>query len=212
MSFCPTEIEDYCLNSSSLLPSEACKKIYDYTRQNVPMPQMLIGPLAGGFLGFLVRALGAKRILEVGCFTGYSALAMAEKLPEDGEIISLDIEPETSALARKFWDETPHGKKIRVIVGPALESLKKLQGPFDLVLIDADKENYPRYFEEALKLLSPKGTIVFDNALRDGDVLKDRADEGTEAIKLVTREIRNRKDLVSFLLPLRDGLLLVQRR
>ena len=213
MNLTDLRIEDYCRNHSTL-PSEYCEKISDYTRAHVPMSEMLVGPLEGSFLGWIVRAFKAKRILEIGTYTGYSALCMAEQLPGDGELVTCDVNPETTALARKFWDASPHGSKIQSKLGPASETLRKLTGTFDLVFIDADKEGYPGYFDRALELLSQGGAIILDNCLRDGRVLKriEDVDSGTRAIMQLSQKISARSDLVCCLLPLRDGVMLVQRR
>lgn len=209
MKLAPDEIENYCL-SKSTTPSANCEEIFNYTKANVEMPEMLIGPMIGSVLGFLVHSVCAERVLEIGCFTGYSALAMAERLPMDGELITLDINEETAKVAREFWAKSRHGKKIKLIVAPAIETLKTLEGPFDFILIDADKENYPAYFERALELLSPSGIIALDNSLRGGEVLKENTDEGTKAIRALSESLAKRRDLVKVLLPVRDGLLLVQ--
>jgi caffeoyl-CoA O-methyltransferase len=202
-------IENYCVQMSTT-PSADCAAIYDFTQKNVPMAQMLIGPMVGSVLGFLVHSVCAERVLEIGCFTGYSALVMAERLPSDGEVITLDINQETTDVAQHFWNKSRHGKKIKPIVGPALESLEKLKGPFDFIFIDADKTNYPKYFEKALELISPSGIIALDNCLRDGRVLEENPDEGTQAIRDLSISISKRRDLIKTLLPVRDGLLLVQ--
>src|SRR5450631_3616699 len=116
MKLVSEDIEQYCLTHSTK-PSAHCEAIDAYTRANVAVPQMVSGSLVGSFLGFLVQMTGARRILEVGCFTGYSALAMAEQLPDGGEVVTLDIDPETNAIAQGFWKKSPHGSKIRSIVG-----------------------------------------------------------------------------------------------
>lgn len=213
MNLTDSRIEDYCRNHSTL-PSEYCEKIAAHTRAHVPMAEMLVGPLEGSFLGWVVRAFKARRVLEIGTYTGYSALCMAEHLPGDGELVTCDVNAQTTALARKFWDASPHGSKIHSKLGPAADTLQKLTGNFDLVFIDADKDGYPIYFERALELLSPGGAIVLDNCLRDGRVLKsiDTVDSGTRAIMQLSQKISNRADLVCCLLPLRDGVMLVQRR
>ncbi len=206
------KIENYCV-AKSTLPSKHCEEIAKFTRANVPLPQMVIGELEGSFLGFLVGLTQAKRILEIGCFTGYSALAMAERLPAGGEIVTLDFNSETTAIAEKFWERSPHGKKIKPIVGKALDSLRSIQGSFDLVFIDADKENYLRYFERCLNLLSPDGLIVVDNALWGGDVLNQKSrDPDTKAIRDFNDFISKRNDLECCLLPVRDGVFLIRKK
>lgn len=210
MTWLPSDIENYCVNHSTK-PSQICEELYAYTKANVPMSEMLIGPIQASFMGFLLRTMGAKRILEVGCFTGYSALAMAEYLPSDGELITLDVNAETNAIAKRFWTKSPHGSKIKSIISPALETMKTLRPTFDFVFIDADKVNYPKYFEMGLSLLSKNGIIALDNSLRGGDVLKSQPDEGTLAIRELTLKIHSRADLQSTLVPIRDGLLLVRK-
>ncbi len=205
------KIESYCLNASSR-PSVVCEEIFENTQKNHPMAVMLTGPIQMSLIGFWLEATRAKRVLEIGCFTGYSALAMAERLPDGGELITLDIDPETMATARSFWNKSPHGKKIKSVVGPAAESLAQINGPFDFVYIDADKENYPTYFKMALERLSPQGVIGLDNSLRDGEVLKDSpSDEGYRVIKKLTAEIVANPHFKTCLVPVRDGLLLVQK-
>src|SRR2546426_10532467 len=122
---------------------------------------MVVGPLEAAFLKVMVLTVRAKRVLEIGTFTGYSALAMAEALPEGGTVLTCEIDPESAAFARRFWDKSPHGKKIEVRVGPALETLRTLTGPFDVIFIDADKANYVSYYRRAKEILAPtRGVLV----------------------------------------------------
>ena len=212
MRFVPEDIEKYCVDHSSI-PSAHCREIDEYTRAHVPHANMVSGPLAGAFLGFLVRLIGAKRALEIGCFTGYSALTMAEALPPEGEVITLDINPETDKLARGFWAKSPQGKKIRSIVAPALSSLETLKGPFDIVFIDADKENYVNYLKRALPMLSHKGLIVVDNTLWGGEVLqKSPGDEMTRGVQALNDFVHEHPELESVLVPIRDGMLIVRKK
>ncbi len=206
-------IEDYCV-SHSTAPSSLCEGLYEETTKNVPRSQMLIGPMAGSVLGLLIDSVRAKRVLEIGTYTGYSALAMAERLPSDGEVVTLDINEETVAVGKKYWAQSPHGKKIKFQVGPALETMKSLKGPFDFILIDADKSNYIHYFKGALELLSPNGTIVMDNTLWSGRVLGDKKDMDTDtkALRELADSIAANSTLNKTLLPIRDGLLVVRRR
>jgi len=212
MGFVSEGIENYC-GRKSTVPSRRCEAVLKHTVKRVPYSQMLIGPLEGSFLGFLVSLARAKRVLEIGCFTGYSALAMAERLPKTGRLITLDINPETNRIARKFWAKSPHGNKIRSVLGPALKTLTKLNGPFDLIFIDADKTNYLNYLKKGLPLLSPKGLIVVDNCLWGGEVLKKRTkDPDTRAIQRFNNYVKNRNDLEAVLLPVRDGVFLIQKK
>ena len=187
-------IENYCEQHSSPA-SPIGNAIAAFTKQNVEMPQMLIGPLEGAFLGLLVTLTRARRVLEIGCFTGYSALAMAERLPANGELITLDIDAQNLKLAESFWQQSPHASKIKPILGPALSSLRTLKGPFDLVFIDADKTNYQNYFDATWPLLSETGVIAVDNCLWNGEVLQPGGDADTQAIKSFNTDIAKRTDL-----------------
>src|SRR2546422_10571043 len=121
---------------------------------------MVVGPLEAAFLKVMVLTVRAKRVLEIGTFTGYSALAMAEALPEGGTVLTCEIDPESAAFARRFWDNSPHGKKIEVRVGPALETLRTLTAPFDVFFIDADKANYGNYYLRAKSFIASHGVIL----------------------------------------------------
>ncbi len=204
-------IEDYC-EQHSTKASAIGSAIQNHTQKNVAMPQMLIGALEGAFLGMLVALTRAKRVLEIGCFTGYSALAMAERLPDDGELITLDIDADNLKLAESFWRQSPHGFKIKAVLGPALDSMRALPGPFDLVFIDADKTNYQNYFDATLPLLSENGVIAVDNCLWSGQVVEAGGDADTQAIKTFNDTIAARADLEKVLLPLRDGVFLIRKK
>lgn len=205
------DIHQYCSEKSSL-PSADCEAIDRYTREKVPMAQMLTGPLVGSFLGSLVGLTRAKRILEIGCFTGYSALVMAEKMPPQAELITLDTNEETTEIARRFWKQSSHGAKIKAIVGPALETLSRLPGPFDLIFIDADKENYINYLKKSLELLGPNGVIIADNCLWSGRVLDAQSTEAsTQALRAFNDYVHSTNGLEATLLPIRDGLFLIRK-
>jgi caffeoyl-CoA O-methyltransferase len=205
-------VNSYCI-SKSHHPSPLCKKLEKYTQEHIPYPQMIVGELEASILGFLIRSIQAKKVLEFGTFTGYSALTMAENLPEDGEVITLDINPETTKVAKEYWEQSPHGKKIKSLLGPAVETAKSLKQEFDFIFIDADKVNYLSYFQICLEKLSSKGIIAIDNVLWSGQVLKENhQDENTRAIQEVNNFISKREDLYSTLLPVRDGLFLIQKK
>jgi caffeoyl-CoA O-methyltransferase len=211
MDFIPKNIHDYAVSKSNR-PSESCDQLEKYTRANVDIPQMLIGQMEASFLGFLLRSIDAKRVLEVGTYTGYSALAMAEQLPEEAELITLDINPETNQVAKEYWAKSPHGNKITAILGPALESIPKLTGQFDLAFIDADKTNYSNYLKAILPLLSSRGMIVIDNVLWSGSVLEAAKDDSTRAIQEVNDFVTENSELYGTLLPIRDGMFLIKKR
>lgn len=203
---------NYSVLKSSPPPTH-CQSIEEYTKAHVALPQMIIGPLEASFLGFLTRIIGAKKVLELGTFTGYSALNFASNLPEDGKVITIDINPNTTKIAQSFWDQSPHGKKITAKMGDGLTLLSEINETMDLIFIDADKRNYPHYFKKALSLLSPKGVIIFDNAFWDGRVFTDEDQAGdTLGIKKVTDEIATDPTLYKTIIPIRDGMLLVTRQ
>ena len=203
----PREIDDYAFDHTTPLPpvmEELRKATYD----SVPDAEMLSDRLIGTLLQALIRVSGAKRVLEIGTFTGFSALMMAHALPEDGELITCDIDPRP--LAREFFAKTPHGKKIDLRVGPALDTIDTLQGPFDLVFIDADKTNYLNYYVKCIDLLSLRGVIAVDNTLWGGKVL-DPKDESDKAIAALNDYMTNDPRVNNVLLTLRDGLMLAFR-
>jgi caffeoyl-CoA O-methyltransferase len=217
MQLIDKNIEDYCITKSNL-PSPDCGKIEDYTRANVHGAQMLIGKMEASFMGFLLRSINAKRVLELGTFTGYSALAMAENLPSDGEVITIDINKETVALAQNFWDQSMHGHKIRSLLGSGVDLIPGLQGQFDFVFIDADKRNYIEYLKLTLPLLSAHGMIVIDNVLWSGRVVpgsessgSELHDRNTDFIRQVNDYIAKEEGLYGTLLPIRDGMFLVKK-
>jgi len=164
------KIEDYCISKSNT-PSSDCQSIEEYTRANVHGSGMLIGKMEASFIGFLLRSIKAKRVLELGTYTGYSALTMAENLPENGEIITVDINKETVNLALDFWAKSVHGHKITSKLGSGLDIIPTLTGKFDFVFIDADKRNYIEYLKLTVPMLSEKGIIVIDHVLWGGQVL-----------------------------------------
>ena len=172
---------------------------------------MLTGRLEGGFLRLMVRAFQARRIVEIGMYTGYSALSMAEALPDDGKLITCEVNPEAEAIARRYFRESPHRDKIEIRMGPALQTLEKLEGPFDFAFIDADKENYPSYYELCLERLRPGGAIAVDNVLWSGRVL-DPQDEETRAIATLNERVSKDDRVDHVLLTIRDGVMLVIKK
>ena len=207
-----TKITNYCIQKSDT-PSPLCKKLEVHTQNNIPYAQMLVGELEASVLGFLLRSIKAKKVLEFGTFTGYSALAMAENIPDDGEVITLDINTDTVNVALDFWKQSPHGKKIKSVIGPALETVQTLKKEFDFIFIDADKVNYLEYLKQSLKILSVNGMVAIDNVLWGGEVLKEEnCDDQTKAIQELNNFISKRDDLSKTLLPVRDGLFLVQKK
>jgi len=181
--------------------------------RKIPFGGMQIGPDQAAFMQVLVRAIGARRCLEIGTFTGYSALAVALALPPGGRIVCCDVSEEWSAMARRHWKLAGVERKISLRLAPALQTLKKLKGPFDFAFIDADKENYQNYFERCLKLVRRGGLIAIDNTLWHGRVL-DRRDQSvdTRAIRAFNRKLRRDRRVDISLLPIGDGLTLAWKR
>ncbi len=210
MSFIVEEaLERYAEEHTTPMP-ELFERLAAETRSSTTAPQMMDGPLEGRFLGWLVRLSGAKQILEIGTFTGYSSIAMALSLPDDGRITSLDVSHETTEVARRYAIEAGVVDLIEFQVGPALDALDRLDGPFDLVFIDADKENYLAYYEAALPLLAPNGVIAVDNVLWSGRVLDPRA-ESDRAIVAFNDHVQRDPRVTNVILTVRDGLMLIRR-
>jgi predicted O-methyltransferase YrrM len=179
---------------------------------------MQITPEQGHFLAFLLKLLTAQRVLELGTFTGYSALAMALALPENGRVVTCDVNEQYVAMAKQYWEEADVGDRIEVRIGPALRTLDALDksgsvDTFDAVFIDADKDNYTLYYEAALRLVRRGGVVILDNMLRLGRVIDTAArDPGTIAIRALNDRIAHDERVDRVLLPLGDGLTLVRRR
>jgi caffeoyl-CoA O-methyltransferase len=186
-------------------------RLREETYRVMDRPQMQIDAIEGRFLKMLVRLTGARTILEVGTFTGYSALMIAEGLPDDGRLITCEVDPKAEAIARRYFSESPHGSKITLRMGPALETIKTLSGPLDLVFIDADKANYSSYYEASLPLLKPGGLIVADNVLWSGKVL-DPKDADDDAIVAFDRRVQSDPRVENVCLTVRDGMMLAWKR
>lgn len=177
-------------------------------------PDMAVGPVQGRLLRLLVMISGARRVLEIGTFSGYSALFLASGLPADGELLTLDINPETTALARRFFAESPWRDKIRLRLGPALDSLRDLAADgarFDLVFLDADKEAYVEYWEAVVPLVPSGGLILADNALWSGRVLAPE-EASDHAVVAFNDRVRRDPRVEHVLLSIRDGLMLARKR
>jgi caffeoyl-CoA O-methyltransferase len=209
--FVDPEVEAYA-EAQTEPPDDVLARLAEETREKTTMPAMMVGPVEGRFLGFLVRALGATRVLEVGTFTGYSSISMARALPPDGRVISIDVNPETTEIARRYAAEAGVVDRIDYRVGPGTELLAELEGPFDLVFIDADKDGYIDYYEAALPLLADGGLIVADNVLWSGRVVSAPEDDSTRAIQRFNEHVRNDDRVESVMLTVRDGMTLVRKR
>jgi caffeoyl-CoA O-methyltransferase len=204
-------VERYALEHSTP-DSDFFRRLEEETRAISDWPQMMVGPLEGQFLGWLVWLAQARRVLEIGTFTGYSSISMALNLPPDGRITSLDVNEETTAVARRYAEEAGVADRIDYRVGSAIEELDQLDGPFDLVFIDADKESYVDYYENMLPKLSDRGFIVADNVLWSGRVIEDDGDESTQAIKRFNDHVAADDRVESLMLTVRDGMTLIRPR
>ena len=186
-------------------------RLREETYRTMTRPQMQVGLIEGRFLKMLVRLISARNVLEIGMFTGYSTLMMAEALPDDGRLITCEIDPRAEAIARKYFAESPHEHKITIRMGPALETIKTLSGPLDLVFIDADKPNYSNYYEACFPLVKPGGLIVGDNVLWSGKVVDPKDDE-TRAIVAFNELVQSDPRVENVCLTVRDGMMLAWKR
>jgi caffeoyl-CoA O-methyltransferase len=211
LTLVPEEIEAYA-EAHTEVPSPLFEELREATYAEMKSPQMQVGRLEGSFLRMLVRLTRARRVLELGMFTGYSGLMMAEALPDDGgQLITCDIDPKAEAMARRFFARSPHGKKIEIRMGPALETIAQLQGELDLVFIDADKENYSNYFDAVLPKLRQGGLIVADNTLWSGRVL-DPQSTSDRAIAAFNDKVAKDPRVEKVQLTVRDGMTLIYKR
>jgi predicted O-methyltransferase YrrM len=173
---------------------------------------MMVGPVEGQFLGALVRSIGARRVLELGTFTGYSSISMALALPPGGRVITCDVNEETTEIARRYAEEAGVADRIDYRTGPALDTIAQLDGEFHLIFIDADKANYRDYYEATLPKLAPGGLMILDNTLWSGRVADPgENDENTQAIRAVNDRVRDDDRVHNVLLTVRDGMNVVWR-
>ena len=208
--FIDEKVEQFASDHSEPEP-DLYARLREETYRTMDRPQMQVGLLEGRFLQMLVRLTNARSTLELGMFTGYSTLMMAEALPADGQIITCEINPKAEAMAKKYFAESPHGQKIKVRMGPALDTIKTLSGPLDLVFIDADKANYSNYYEACFPLVKPGGLIVGDNALWNGKVI-DPKDDDTRAIVAFNKLVQSDPRVANVCLTVRDGMMLAWKK
>jgi predicted O-methyltransferase YrrM len=188
-------------------PDELFRRLAEETRATQEAPQMMVGSLEGRFLAYLVRLSRARRVLELGTFTGWSSIAMASALPEGGRLVTCDVNEATTAIARRYAEEAGVADRIEYRLGPGLETLAGLDGPFDLVFIDADKELYVDYYEAVLPKLADDGLIVADNVLWSGRVL-----DGEGPIVRFNEHVLADDRVECLMLTVRDGVTLIRRR
>ena len=203
---------NYLLSVSSREP-DSLRRLREETARH-PMAEMQISPEQGQFMALLVQLMGATKTLEVGVFTGYSTLSVALALPTNGKIVACDVSEEWTAIARRYWREAGVADKIDLRLAPALETLNQLlsagqANSFDFAFIDADKQNYENYYEQALQLLRPGGLIAIDNVLWSGQVADPQIqDSTTAAIRALNQKLHYDKRISLSLVPIGDGLTL----
>lgn len=205
------------LLDNSLRETDAMCRLRDVTARD-EMSRMQIAPEQGQFMALLAELIGAKRIIEIGTYTGYSALCLAQALPEHGEMICCDVSKEWTDIGRTFWQEAAVTDKIKLQIAPALETLEKLleqgeAGKFDMAFIDADKTNYLNYYEHCLKLLRTGGLLMFDNTLWGGAVADSgNTEKDTIAIRELNARLHQDHRVSISMVPIGDGLTLVKKR
>jgi caffeoyl-CoA O-methyltransferase len=204
LSFFPEDLSAY-VSAHCTAESTLHEKLAEETREKTDDPQMMVGHVEGLLLRTLVRATGARRVLEIGTFTGYSALAMAEGMPDDGVLITCDVDPVATAIARKYWRRSRHGGKIELRLGPALETIATVDGPLDLVFIDADKVSYTDYWEAVIPKVRSGGLVVADNVLWSGRVLDPR-EASDKALAAFNDRVAADARVETVMLPIRDGV------
>ena len=188
-------------------------ELRELTYAKMDSPQMQVGRVEGALLAMLVRLSGAKRVLEIGTFTGYSALSMAEALPDDGELVTCDIDPVATSIAEAFFDRVPYGKKIHLRLGDAIETVREMpEAPsFDVAFIDADKERYGDYYELILPRLRTGGLLIADNTLWSGTVVHPET-ASAKAIAAFNARVNADSRVENVLLSVRDGVMLARKR
>ncbi|HEY4343009.1 MAG TPA: class I SAM-dependent methyltransferase [Parvibaculum sp.] len=215
-SFLPEKIDAY-VNSLVAAETDAQKRLRDETKK-LPTAGMQIAPDQGAFLTLLVGAIGAKNAIEIGTFTGYSAIAIARALPSNGKLICCDVSDEWTSIAKRYWKDAGVDRRIELKLAPALETLEGLigkgkEGTFDFAFIDADKTGYDAYYEACLKLLRPSGLIAIDNVLWSGAVIDDKAnDADTVALRALNIKISNDARVDAALATIGDGVMLVRKK
>lgn len=210
------ELHDYIV-ATGAHEDAVLKRVREETAALGDVAVMQVSPDQGAFLTLLVHAIGARRALEIGTFTGYSALAVALALPADGRLVACDVSEEWTATARRYWKEAGVDARIELRLAPALQTLRELleagsAGSFDLIFIDADKGNYLAYYEAGLDLLRPGGLIAVDNTLWDGRVADDAVDDDdTRAIRAFNAALHDDARVDLSLVPIGDGLTLARK-
>ncbi len=211
MNFIAKNLEEYVANHSEQEPI-LLQELARETHLKVLQPRMLSGAYQGRLLAMLSKLIAPKQVLEIGTFTGYSALCLSEGLHVNGHINTIDINEELSDMQQKYFKAAGVADQITQHLGNASELIPKIEGDFDLVFIDADKEQYPLYFDLIVDRVSSGGLIIADNVLWSGKVLEEADDEATKALKIFNKKVADDPRVETLLLPVRDGLTLLRKR
>jgi len=211
MHFFPEALEQYAV-AHTKQPGEALQELERETNARIYMPQMLSGKLQGRFLSMISKMVQPKNILEIGTFTGYSAICLSEGLQNDGTLYTIDVNPELETMARKYFEKAGATNKIKYLIGNAVEIIPQLDVIFDLVFIDADKENYSRYYDLVFDKLRSGGVILADNVLWSGKVIEEKQDEETKALVEFSDKVQNDNRVENVLMTIRDGVMMVRKK
>jgi len=213
MHFIPEELDNYVVNHSEDEP-ELLRELTRETYQKILQPRMLSGHYQGRLLSMISKLTHPKNILEIGTYTGYSAICLAEGIKSDGELHTIDINEELLDFQRSYFNKSPYGKQIFQHLGNALEIIPSLNKTFDLIFIDADKDNYPAYFNAIIDKLNPGGIILSDNVLWSGKVIEPikEDDFSTKALLKYNTLLKEDKRIETFILPIRDGLTISRKK
>ncbi len=210
MDFLPDDLEKYVEDHTSN-ESELLKKIARDTYSKVLMPRMLSGHVQGRFLAMISHSIVPKSILEIGTYTGYSAICLAEGLHPDGKLVTIDVNEELESRVRNYFEETGLNHKIDYRIGNAAQIIPELDLVFDLVFIDADKENYSKYYDLVFDKVRSGGLILADNVLWSGKITKPKPDKDTRALLEFNQKVMNDPGVENLLLPLRDGIMMIRK-
>jgi caffeoyl-CoA O-methyltransferase len=210
MEFISHELANYC-NEHSTPENELLQELNRQTNLKIMMPRMLSGHLQGRFLSMLTHMIKPELILEIGTYTGYSAICMAEGLPQNGKIITLDINAEIESFVRTYFAKSKFNSQIDYQIGNALDLIPKMNVQFDMVFIDADKINYLNYYKLVIDKVKPGGYIIADNVLWSGRILEDKKDKDTVAICAFNDFVKNDTKVEKVMAPIRDGLYLIRK-
>jgi caffeoyl-CoA O-methyltransferase len=214
MNFLPEALDNYVVANSQDEP-ELLQQLHRETYQKVLLPRMLSGHYQGRLLSMISKLVNPKNILEIGTYTGYSALCLAEGIQVSGELHTIDINEELFDFQRKYFDKSPYGKQIQQYLGNALDIIPQLDKTFDLVFIDADKENYTNYFHAIIDKMNPGGIILSDNVLWSGKVLETtfkKEDTSTPALIEYNKLLKEDARVETLILPIRDGITICRKK